>query len=71
MKKSFSKLIDVAVAVMICSVVPVFAVDSADDGYTVNSDTTWGDLYRYYEPEMFATLPEAIQMQYDNTLLEN
>ena len=42
-----------------------------DTGYTVNSDTTWGDLYRYYEPETFETLPAEIQMQYDNTLFEN
>jgi len=71
MKKSFFKFIGVAVAVIICSVVLAFAADSADDGYAVNSDTTWGDLYRYYEPEVFTTLPEAVQMQYDNTLLEN
>ncbi|NCC17234.1 MAG: hypothetical protein EOM28_13095 [Clostridia bacterium] len=45
--------------------------DSVDKGFSASSDSTWGDLYRFFEPEKFEALPTEIQMIYDNTLLED
>lgn len=77
MKRIFSKCICVAVtaiAIMTFSFTPAFAADTIDKnedmGFSASSDSTWGDLYRFFEPETFESLPEEIQMFYDSTILE-
>lgn len=38
------------------------AIDASDEveGFTPQSTSTYGDLYRYFEPEKFAELPKDI-----------
>lgn len=47
------------------------AIDASDEveGFTPQSTSTYGDLYRYFEPEKFAELPKDIQQAYDSMLL--
>lgn len=76
MKRFFSNCVYVAVtaiAIMTFSFTPAFAADtvpkSEDTGFSASSDSTWGDLYRYFEPERFESLPEEIQRLYNSTIL--
>lgn len=48
------------------------AVNTSEDveGFTPTNNSTYGDLYRYFEPEEFYSLPEDIQEAYNNMPLE-
>ena len=39
------------------------------EGFPSSSDSTWGDLFRRFDPEGFSALPEEVQAEYDRTLL--
>lgn len=78
MKKIFSKRICVtviatAIITFVCT--PTFTVDTMADSegieFSASSDSTWGDLYRSFEPEEFQALSEEIQLIYDSTLLKD
>lgn len=53
-------------------VVTAGAVDTAEEveGFTPTSTSTYGDLYRYFEPEEFYSLPKDVQEAYNNMPLE-
>lgn len=80
-KKLFSKTICMVLAtatVMSFSVIPSFAseatsnVSSVDEkAYTPSSDSTWGDLYRYFDPEGFTSLTDEEKQLYNSTPLNN
>lgn len=72
MKRCFRKVVSLISAVAIAASMSVcaFASDSqTDTGFTPDYDSTWGDLYRYFDPEGFEVLPPEIQKQYDSVLL--
>lgn len=54
------------------AVVTAGAVDTAEEveGFTPTSTSTYGDLYRYFEPEEFYSLPKDVQEAYNNMPLE-
>ena len=39
------------------------------EGFPSSADSTWGDLFRRFDPEGFSALPEEVQAEYDRTLL--
>ena len=43
--------------------------EETDEGFEPKADTTWGDVYRYFDAEEFEALPAAVQEQLDNQLL--
>lgn len=50
----------------------VFASETLNSGgFKPESDSTWGDLYRHFDPEGFNTLPIEIQEEYDSVLLDS
>ena len=40
-----------------------------DREFQITEDSTWGELYRHYDPEGFEDLTEQQQEQLDNTLV--
>lgn len=76
MKKFFSKII--CSALVVSSIIafsssPALASDvpTTKDGFIPSEDSTWGDLYRHFDPEGFATLSPEEKKIYDSTLLGN
>lgn len=75
MKKFFSKSFYLALVVtglIALSSVSVFASDAAPtkEGFIPSEDSTWGDLYRYFDPEGFASLSLEEKQVYDSTPLD-
>lgn len=42
---------------------------AAMEGFTPAADSTWGDLFRHFDPEGFSKLPADVQSEFDRTLL--
>ncbi len=42
----------------------------AEEPYIPASSSTWGDLYRHFDPQGFGELPEEMQVQLDGIPLE-
>lgn len=42
---------------------------TATEGFTPAADSTWGDLFRHFDPEGFSKLPADVQSEFDRTLL--
>lgn len=42
---------------------------AATEGFTPAADSTWGDLFRHFDPEGFFKLPADVQSEFDRTLL--
>ena len=42
---------------------------AATEGFTPAADSTWGDLFRHFDPEGFSKLPADVQSEFDRTLL--
>ncbi len=62
-----------ALAVVAALSVSAFASEAPvpeKDGFAPEADSTWGDLFRYFDPEGFEALPVEIQDQYDAALLD-
>ena len=73
---SIKSLIAVAV-VASCSVAACFASDTgifsastSVTGYTPTESSTWGDLYRHFDPEGFEALSAEEQAMFDAALLD-
>lgn len=73
---SIKSLIAVAV-VASCSVAACFASDTGTfsastsvTGYTPTESSTWGDLYRHFDPEGFEALSAEEQAMFDAALLD-
>ncbi len=59
-----------ALVLMVSLSVPTFASEmTTSEGFAPTATSTWGDLYCYFDPEGFAKLPVAIQIEYNNALL--
>lgn len=74
MKRCFREVVSLISAVAIAASMSVcaFTSDSQTDmGFTPDYDSTWGDLYRYFDPEGFEVLPPEIQKQYDSVLFDD
>lgn len=72
MKKKISKFLSLALAAIMSMSLSVsaFAAEPVVEPYTPTEETTLGDVCRHFEPEWFASLPDEIQAQYDETLLK-
>lgn len=72
MKRHLRKIASLVTALVVVTSLSVSAFASevqTKDGFTPEADSTWGDLFRYFDPEGFEALPEEIQNQYDAALL--
>ena len=69
--KHFGVVLSAAMAVLISSV-PVYASneETATNGYILNDNSTWGDLYQYFDPDGFAALNIQVQKLYNSLPLE-
>lgn len=79
-KGFFSKIICMALAtatVMSFSVIPSFAAEvnnnmpASEKEFVPSGDFTWGELYRYFDPEGFAALSEKEKQFYNSTPLNS
>lgn len=65
----------VVTGILAFSMVAVFASENnhidteTKTGFTPSGDSTWGDLYRYYDPEGFSDLSPAEKQFYDGVSL--
>ncbi|WP_449290954.1 hypothetical protein [Oscillibacter ruminantium] len=60
-----------AVVMVACLSIPAFASEvSKEDEFMPKSDSTWGDLYRYFDTEGFENLPVEVQQEYNSALLD-
>ena len=76
MKKIIFKILCltlVAANIMAFSSVSAIASDTptTNQGFIPSDDSTWGNLYRYFDPEGFSALPLEVKQIYDSTLLNN
>lgn len=76
MKKIIFKILCltlVAANIMAFSSVSAIASDTptTNQGFIPSDDSTWGDLYRYFDPEGFSALPPEVKQVYNSTLLNN
>lgn len=76
MKKILSKILClslVAASIMAFPAVSAIASDTptTNQGFIPFNDSTWGDLYRYFDPEGFSALPPEVKQVYNSTLLNN
>ncbi len=79
MKKTFMRIIAIGMILLnlnICaSATDIQKADANNfgevEGFTPTSESTWGDVLRYFNPEEFDHLPEELQQQYDAILLED
>lgn len=73
MKRHLKKLTSLVAALAVVTSLSVSAFASevpADDGFLPEADSTWGDLFRHFDPEGLEALPLEIQAQYDAALLD-
>ncbi len=63
----------VAASIMAFPSVSAIASDAPtiNQGFIPSDDSTWGNLYRYFDPEGFSALPLEVKQIYDSTLLNN
>ena len=63
----------VAASIMAFPSVSAIASDAPtiNQGFIPSDDSTWGNLYRYFDPEGFSALPPEVKQIYDSTLLNN
>lgn len=76
MKKIFSKIFCLALVVSTIMAFPSISALASDTpttkkGFIPSDDSTWGDLYRYFDPEGFAALSPEEKQIYNSTLLDN
>ena len=80
MMKLFSRILCMALAattIMSFSTISTFAseasrnVSTVEKGFTPSANSTWGDLYRYFDPEGFSALSPEEKHIYNSTLLDN
>lgn len=72
MKRHLKKIASLVTALVVVASLSVSAFASeapTKDGFAPEADSTWGDLFRYFDPEGFEALPVEIQDQYDAALL--
>lgn len=75
MKRKFVKRFSVilgTIMVLLISSIPIYASNEKDatDGYVLKEDSTWGDLYQYFDPDGFAVLDTQLQELYNALPLE-
>lgn len=74
MKKSVRKIVCLVLTLALAMSLSVaaFATEQpASEEFTPSKDSTWGDLYRHFDAEGFASLPLEIQKEYDSVLLDS
>lgn len=76
MKKFSSKILCltlVAASIMAFASVSAIASDTPtkNQGFIPSDDSTWGDLYRHFDPEGFADLSPEVKQVYNSTLLNH
>lgn len=74
MKTKLARLTSMALAaIMAMSITSIsaFAAEPTTEGFKANANSTWGDAYRYLEPEEFESLPDFVQEQLNYTLVDS
>lgn len=76
MRKIFSKILCltmVVASIMAFSTASAIASSKTTSkrGFVPSDDSTWGDLYRYFDPEGFSALPLEMKQIYNSILLNN
>lgn len=66
MKKAAGLTVLIAAAFLISFAVKKLKTDRE---FQITEDSTWGELYRHYDPEGFEALTEQQQEQLDSTLV--
>lgn len=74
MKQKVMKCVSILITlamVMTFSTTTALADSESMEGYTPTPDSTWGDLYRYFDAEAFYAMPQEQQQLYDSILLND
>ncbi|MFB2023013.1 hypothetical protein ACEVJL_16395 [Pseudoflavonifractor sp. P01025] len=76
MRKIFSKILCsalVVTAIVSLSSIPALASDvqTTEKGFIPSANSTWGDLYRYFDPDGFAALSPEEKQIFNSILLDD